>query len=195
MDLDDPDDAAALAAQKEAAAAEAQQLFSKFDADGSGSLDKTEVRLLLEAQGVCVTPQYLAGLIEAFDTDGDGTFDRKEFSELAKVVISRSVEAQNDVESLWYWLGLKYRYRDQSTSAESAPMSLDVVQMRIARGQITDSTPFQCQNQTGGWEDWGPLSEWRRWRRPRSGRLARRTRAISSISTTRTAAARWIAAR
>jgi Ca2+-binding EF-hand superfamily protein len=161
MDLDDPDDAAALAAQKEAAAAEAQQLFSKFDADGSGSLDKTEVRLLLEAQGVCVTPQYLAGLIEAFDTDGDGTFDRKEFSELAKVVISRSVEAQNDVESLWYWLGLKYRYRDQSTSAESAPMSLDVVQMRIARGQITDSTPFQCQNQTGGWEDWGPLSEWK----------------------------------
>lgn len=161
MDPDDPDDAAVLAAQKEGAAAEAQRLFSKFDADGSGSLDKTEVRLLLKSQGVCVTPQYLAGLIEAFDTDGNGTFDREEFSELAKVVINRSVEAQNDVESLWYWLGLKYRYRDLSTGVESAPMSLDVVQMRIARGQITDNTPFQCQNQTGGWEDWGPLGEWK----------------------------------
>ena len=91
MDPSDPEDAAALAAQKEEAAAEAQRLFDRFDADNSGSLDRNEVRLLLESQGVCVTPQYLAGLIDAFDTDGDGTFDREEFSRLAQVVISRSV--------------------------------------------------------------------------------------------------------
>ena len=93
MDPNDPEDAAALAAQKAAAAAEAQRLFDRFDADNSGSLDRNEVRLLLESQGVCVTPQYLAGLIDAFDTDGDGTFDRDEFSRLAQVVISRSVPA------------------------------------------------------------------------------------------------------
>ncbi len=161
MDPSDPEDAAALAAQKEEAAAEAQRLFSQFDADGSGSLDRNEVRLLLESQGVCVTPQYLSGLIDAFDTDGDGTFDRDEFSQLAKVVISRSVDEQNDVESMWYWLGLKYRFRDGSTGDESEPLSLDVVQMLIARGQITDDTPFQCQNRGGEWENWGPLSDWK----------------------------------
>ena len=161
MDLDDPADAAALAAQKAAAAAEAQRLFSTFDTDDSGSLDKAEVKLLLESQGVCVTPQYLAGLIEAFDEDGDGTFDRDEFAQLAAVVIGRSVDAQNDVESLWYWLGLKYRFVDDMTGTTSQAMSIDVVQMKIARGQITDETPFQCTNQTGGWEPLGPLSEWK----------------------------------
>lgn len=161
MDPSNPEDAAALAAQKEEAAAEAQRLFSQFDADDSGSLDRNEVRLLLESQGVCVTPQYLSGLIDAFDTDGDGTFDRDEFSQLANVVISRSVDEQNDVESMWYWLGLKYRFRDGSTGAESEPLSLDVVQMLMARGQITDDTPFQCQNRGGEWENWGPLSEWK----------------------------------
>lgn len=207
MDLDDPEDAAALAAQKVEAAAEAQRLFSLFDDDDSGSLDKAEVKLLLESQGVCVTPQYLAGLIEAFDEDGDGTFDREEFAQLAKVVIGRSVDAKNDVESLWYWLGLKYRFVrhtpvphhrlassghpsellrdplrdslpacfkvhrpqamllcfqvDDATGAESPAMSIDVVQMKIARGQIKDDTPFQCTNQTGGWEPLGPLSEWK----------------------------------
>lgn len=161
MDPSDPEDAAALAAQKEEAAAEAQRLFSQFDADDSGSLDRNEVRLLLESQGVCVTPQYLSGLIDAFDTDGDGTFDRDEFLQLAKVVISRSVDEQNDVESMWYWLGLKYRFRDGSTGAESEPLSLDVVQMLMARGQITDDTPFQCQNRGSEWENWGPLSEWK----------------------------------
>jgi hypothetical protein len=62
---------------------------------------------------------------------------------------------------MWYWLGLKYRFRDGTTGDESEPLSLDVVQMLIARGQIADETPFQCQNRSGEWENWGPLSEWK----------------------------------
>ena len=159
MDASDPEDAAALAEQKAAAEGQALQLFETFDADDSGTLDKAEVKLLLESQGVCVTPQYLSGLLEAFDDDGNGTFDRDEFTKLAKVVISRSVESRNDVESLWYWLGLKYRYRD-AQGAESAPLSIDVVQMKISRGEIQQTSPFQCQTPSGEWEPWGPLSEW-----------------------------------
>ena len=80
MDASDPEDAAALAEQKAAAEGQALQLFETFDADDSGTLDKAEVKLLLESQGVCVTPQYLSGLLEAFDDDGNGTFDRDEFT-------------------------------------------------------------------------------------------------------------------
>ena len=85
MDTDVPEDVA-MEEQKARKAAQAMALFVQFDADGSGTLDKQEVRLLLESQGLSVSTDYLQGLLDVFDKDKNGEFDTEEFAALAAVV-------------------------------------------------------------------------------------------------------------
>eukprot|EP01051_Picozoa_sp_SAG22_P013288 SAG22_NODE_1469_length_4347_cov_2.842279_1_plen_280_part_00 len=159
---DEADEEAAAAAAVERAAHEEQlgKLFDKYDADGSGALDKAEVRALLQSQGLCVTQEYLDGIIDAFDADRSGEIDRAEFDQLAQAVIKKSVDAKNDVESYWFWLGLKYRYKADD-GAESEPLAIEVIQERIASGEIHDDSQFQVQDPSGSWENWGLLSEFK----------------------------------
>ena len=97
MDPDDPEDAAAIAAAKQAAEARVAALFDKFDADGSGFLDAQGVRLLLESQGLSVTPEYLLGIISAFDKDGNGEFDRDEFAGCVQSLAASAAESDHTV--------------------------------------------------------------------------------------------------
>ena len=156
----DEEDAAKAEAEKEAHAAELTQLFDKYDLDGGGSLDKAEVKGLLQAQGLCVTDDYIDGIIAAFDADGSGEIDKEEFAKLAQAVIKKSVDAKNDVESYWFWLGLKYRYKD-AEGVESEPLAIEAVRELIASGDITDDLQFQVQDPSGSWENWGLLSEFK----------------------------------
>ena len=54
--------------------------FAALDADGSGAIDRTELRALLaRATGAAPSEAELAAMMRAADADGDGTIDYDEF--------------------------------------------------------------------------------------------------------------------
>jgi hypothetical protein len=63
---------------------------------------------------------------------------------LGAQVIKRSVDSKNDVESHWFWLGLKYRYK--GAGGEPSPaLPIERVRELVASGTLVDSTPFQVR--------------------------------------------------
>jgi hypothetical protein len=58
-------------------------LFKKFDRDGDGSIDQSELKALLHVSGVDATDDQVATVLADDDTDGDG---RIEFSEFVGIV-------------------------------------------------------------------------------------------------------------
>ena len=76
---------AAAAAQRFAAVAARKGFgFKDFDADGSGAIDATELRALLQSMGGGYSPEEIAELVNEFDTDGDGVIDKDEFETLLR---------------------------------------------------------------------------------------------------------------
>eukprot|EP01048_Picozoa_sp_COSAG05_P019302 COSAG05_NODE_2988_length_2434_cov_5.364026_4_plen_144_part_00 len=134
------EDGGELGAKKQRQAEQAMELFEQYDADDSGTLDKPEVKLLLQAQGLCVSTEYLDGLLEVFDANKDGVFDREEFATLAKVVIGRSVESAHDLDSEWFWRGSSYRYRANADHPEGGPVDAASLQSLIGDGVVTAET-------------------------------------------------------
>ena len=53
--------------------------FSKFDADGSGAIDATELMVLLEDMGGDYSPEEVMLVLDAVDTDDSGVIDFVEF--------------------------------------------------------------------------------------------------------------------
>ncbi len=58
-------------------------LFKKFDQDGDGSIDQSELKALLHVSGIDATDEQVATVLNDDDTDGDG---RIEFSEFVGIV-------------------------------------------------------------------------------------------------------------
>ena len=54
-------------------------LFSKFDLDGSGTLDPTEVRYMIAQLGEVLTNEEFDNVMSIIDADGSGDVDLKEF--------------------------------------------------------------------------------------------------------------------
>lgn len=54
-------------------------LFIKFDKDGDGSIDQSELKALLHLSGVDVTDEQVATVLADDDTDGDGRIEFGEF--------------------------------------------------------------------------------------------------------------------
>jgi len=55
------------------------EVFRKFDADGGGTLDPDELRVLLDELNVPMTDEELVELFEELDEDGEGGIDFEEF--------------------------------------------------------------------------------------------------------------------
>jgi hypothetical protein len=55
------------------------EVFRKFDADGGGTLDPDELRVLLDELNVPMTDEELVELFEELDEDGEGGIDFDEF--------------------------------------------------------------------------------------------------------------------
>lgn len=62
-----------------------RKLFQKYDADGSGSIDKSELALVLESMGYALTPEQVQELLSQVDVDGGGSLDIDEFTVLIQL--------------------------------------------------------------------------------------------------------------
>ena len=58
---------------------DAQMVFSIFDRDGNGTIDKKELRKALRTLGFKDKKKYVKKLISEMDSDGDGVIDAREF--------------------------------------------------------------------------------------------------------------------
>ncbi|KAI3424476.1 hypothetical protein D9Q98_010026 [Chlorella vulgaris] len=58
---------------------ELRAAFNMFDKDSSGSIDVSELKLVLRAMGQFPTPTELAELMQRMDADGNGEVDFQEF--------------------------------------------------------------------------------------------------------------------
>ncbi len=65
--------------------AEARRAFSRFDADGSGYMDKAEVARALRLIGIVLTAAQLQEVMETFDADGSGQLSFAEFCTMVGV--------------------------------------------------------------------------------------------------------------
>ena len=63
---------------------EVRASFEAIDTDGSGELDKEELRAALKGLGMPSTPSQAAVVMAKYDTDGDGTLNLAEFNQLLK---------------------------------------------------------------------------------------------------------------
>lgn len=61
-----------------------EQAFSKFDTDGSGKIDKDELKHLLAGEGIdnIVPSDAIAAAVAEIDKDGDGEIDFDEFMQM-----------------------------------------------------------------------------------------------------------------
>ena len=56
-----------------------RRIFNMFDQDGNGSIDKTEMKTILEEMGKVFTDEEVEKMIALADTDHSGTLEYEEF--------------------------------------------------------------------------------------------------------------------
>merc|ERR1712166_1082603 len=76
-------------------AQEFRESFELFDADGSGVIDRTELRGLMKAFGQDLTEDEIVEMMLAVDADGSGEID---FDEFVVLVVSRMENAMMNDE-------------------------------------------------------------------------------------------------
>jgi Ca2+-binding EF-hand superfamily protein len=69
-----------------------RRLFASVDTDGSGSLSREEVALLMSREGLKVEPDYLTAALDAYDLDQSGELDLKEFALVHLMLTRRAKE-------------------------------------------------------------------------------------------------------
>jgi hypothetical protein len=70
-----------------------REAFNRFDVDGSGEIDKGELRKVMKQLGVTVTDAQAQGMLQEADSDGNGSIDFGEF---------RRIVAKTGKSKLWY---------------------------------------------------------------------------------------------
>jgi len=68
----------------------ARTVFTKFDADGSGRIDKSELGAALKSMGI--NSKDYSSLIDKFDTDQSGNLDFDEFAALLQQIRRASAQ-------------------------------------------------------------------------------------------------------
>eukprot|EP00930_Biecheleria_cincta_P032551 TRINITY_DN2258_c0_g1_i10.p1 TRINITY_DN2258_c0_g1~~TRINITY_DN2258_c0_g1_i10.p1 ORF type:complete len:867 (+),score=142.90 TRINITY_DN2258_c0_g1_i10:232-2832(+) len=92
------------------------QVFETYDADGSGELDTTEVRSVLEALGCSPFEGTLQRLIATVDMDSSGTLDFREFVLLVVVYRCTDGFSHKEIRELWRVFS---RFAEQVPGAET----------------------------------------------------------------------------
>ncbi|CEM00543.1 unnamed protein product [Vitrella brassicaformis CCMP3155] len=84
-----------------------RQAFATFDADGSGTIDRDEMKLLLEAIGENPTEEELFRFMNDIDEDGTGQIEFEEFLKAFEKQRSTTsnVEDEQDTVDAWVALG------------------------------------------------------------------------------------------
>ena len=67
----------------------AKKNFHLADVDGSGTLDRDEVKAMLTQRGLTATDGYVDGIFDGYDRDSSGSIDYSEFASLAKMIARR----------------------------------------------------------------------------------------------------------
>jgi hypothetical protein len=68
-------------------------LFDSLDVDSSGALNREEITLMVQQQGMAVNQRFVDGVLDAFDADGSGFIEFDEFAALYTVLSKKSREA------------------------------------------------------------------------------------------------------
>lgn len=76
-----------------------REAFELYDLDGSGSLDKDEMKLLMATLGHDLSDEEVSNMIAEVDDDGNGEIDYDEFKAMLKgIKVSGSGEKQKKVD-------------------------------------------------------------------------------------------------
>jgi calmodulin len=59
-----------------------REAFNMFDADGSGFIDRNEVRMLMKKLAQTLTDDEIDAIMEIVDVDGDGEISFEEFKNM-----------------------------------------------------------------------------------------------------------------
>lgn len=59
-----------------------REAFKKLDRDGSGTVERAEMRLMLETYNICCAEKEFDELMRVYDRNGDGKFSYGEFVQL-----------------------------------------------------------------------------------------------------------------
>ena len=79
---------------------ELRDAFAVFDSDGSGSIDRKELKRLMKKLGQALTEAELDAMMDEVDTNGDGEISFEEFK--AMMVSLLSLEClQLTMDSIW----------------------------------------------------------------------------------------------
>ena len=119
-----------------------QKVWSKVDADGNGTLDKEEVRLVLVQMGwEAITAETLDKTMAEIDTDGSGDVD---FDEFSAWFMKQDTKRQEAMITVHY----------QATGGEKAETTMAGVPGLLESGAMSPSTLVWIE----GMETWTPLS-------------------------------------
>jgi calmodulin len=75
--------------------AEYKEVFSMFDRDGDGTVDATELGVVMGSLGVNPSDAEIQQMIEEVDTDGNGTID---FGEFCALMVNKTKSADPEEE-------------------------------------------------------------------------------------------------
>ena len=76
-----------------------ETLFETIDSDGSGVIDKFELRDALEELEITLRPKELQDLVKKYDTDKSGTIDFEEFLSMIKELVAKAEDAVKEHSS------------------------------------------------------------------------------------------------
>lgn len=89
-------------------------VFDKYDADGSGAVDKKELQAVFAECGQSLTDEECGELMTEFDTDGNGELEFKEFL----AMMSKLVAGPTNAELLDEMFGLFDKNKDGFIDAD-----------------------------------------------------------------------------
>ena len=86
----------------------AAEVFKKFDSDGSGELERREVRLALKDMGIDPNSKLVQRQIKRYDADGSGSLDIDEFEAFVNSVLAAEADEAESASILNAFDNLPY---------------------------------------------------------------------------------------